>query len=147
MIVNGYAFSRCPEGFRVLLSFLLPPKSSKPAWTTLRSKSSGAISRKTVLCWRTEMPKYYEFKIAGYYLYFTSYCVIECMHVHASDRRLTEAGSAKFFVRDNGDTVLQERGILTDREISKIQKFIKQNYQEMYLKWSAYSEQGFYNKK
>ena len=92
------------------------------------------------------MPKYYEFKIAGYYLYFTSYCVIECMHVHASDRRLTEAGSAKFFVRDNGDTVLQERGILTDREISKIQKFIKQNYQEMYLKWSAYSEQGFYNK-
>ena len=85
------------------------------------------------------MPKYYEFKIAGYYLYFTSYCVIECMHVHASDRRLTEAGSAKFFVRDNG--------ILTDREISKIQKFIKQNYQEMYLKWSAYSEQGFYNKK
>ena len=93
------------------------------------------------------MPKYYEFKIAGYYLYFTSYCVIECMPVHASDRRLTEAGSAKFFVRDNGDTVLQERGILTDREISKIQKFIKQNYQEMYLKWSAYSEQGFYNKK
>ena len=93
------------------------------------------------------MPKYYEFKIAGYYLYFTSYCVIECMQVHASDRRLTEAGSAKFFVRDNGDTVLQERGILTDREISKIQKFIKQNYQEMYLKWSAYSEQGFYNKK
>ena len=93
------------------------------------------------------MPKYYEFKIAGYYLYFTSYCDNECMHVHASDRRLTEAGSAKFFVRDNGDTVLQERGILTDREISKIQKFIKQNYQEMYLKWSAYSEQGFYNKK
>lgn len=93
------------------------------------------------------MPKYYEFKIAGYYLYFTSYCVIECMHAHASDRRLTEAGSAKFFVRDNGDTVMQERGILTDREISKIQKFIKQNYQEMYLKWSAYSEQGFYNKK
>ena len=45
------------------------------------------------------MPKYYEFKIAGYYLYFTSYCVIECMHVHASDRKLTESGSAKFFVR------------------------------------------------
>ena len=100
------------------------------------------------------MPKYYEFKIAGYYLYFTSYCVIECMHVHASDRRLTEAGSAKFFVRarsiranTKSETVVTSRGILTDREISKIQKFIKQNYQEMYLKWSAYSEQGFYNKK
>ena len=66
------------------------------------------------------MPKYYEFKVAGYYLYFTSHCVIECMHVHASDRKLTEGGSAKFFVKDDGSTVLQERGSLTDREIRKI---------------------------
>ena len=71
------------------------------------------------------MPKYYEFKIAGYYLYFTSHCVIECMHVHASDRKLTEAGSAKFFVRENGDTVLQNKGILNNREIHIIQGFIK----------------------
>ena len=92
------------------------------------------------------MPKYYEYKIVGYYLYFTSYCVIECMHVHASDRKLTEAGSAKFFVKDNGDTVLQNRGILNDREIRKIQEFIKQNYQEMYLKWSEYSQEGYYEK-
>lgn len=69
------------------------------------------------------MPKYYEFKVAGYYLYFTSYCVIECMHVHASDRKLTETGSAKFFVRDNGDTVIQNRGILNDREIGRIRAF------------------------
>lgn len=93
------------------------------------------------------MPKYYEFKIAGYYLYFTSYCVIECMHVHASDRKLTESGSAKFFVKDNGDTVLQNRGILNDREIRKIQEFIKQNYQEMYLKWSEYSIESYYGLK
>lgn len=66
------------------------------------------------------MPKYYEFKIAGYYLYFTSFCIIECMHVHASDRRLTESGSAKFFVKANGDTILQNKGILTEREIHKI---------------------------
>lgn len=65
------------------------------------------------------MPKYYEYKIAGYYLYFTSHCTIEAMHVHASDRHLTESGSAKFFVKGNGDTVVQNRGILTDREISK----------------------------
>ena len=91
------------------------------------------------------MPKYYEFKIAGYYLYFTSHCIIECMHVHESDRKLTESGSAKFFVRENGDTVLQNRGILNDREIRIIQGFIKQNYQEMYLKWAEYSSEGFYN--
>ena len=80
------------------------------------------------------MPKYYEFKVAGYYLYFTSFCVIECMHVNASDRILTENGSFKFFVKDNGDTVVQKRGILNDREMAKIQSFIKDNYKEMYLK-------------
>lgn len=90
------------------------------------------------------MPKYYEFMVAGYYLYFTSHCIIECMHVHASDRRLTEEASAKLFVKQNGDTVVQNAGILTDRELRIIQKFIKLNYQEMYLKWSAYSQQGFY---
>lgn len=90
------------------------------------------------------MPKYYEFMVAGYYLYFTSHCVIECMHVHASDRRLTEEASAKLFVKQNGDTVVQSAGILTERELRKIQKFIKLNYQEMYLKWSAYSQQGYY---
>lgn len=91
------------------------------------------------------MPKYYEFKVAGYYLYFTSFCVVECMHVHASDRKLTEAGSAKFFVKGNGDSVLQNRGILTDREISKIQEFIKENYEKMYEKWAQYSKNGFYH--
>ena len=92
------------------------------------------------------MPKYYEFKIAGYYLYFTSFCTVECMHVHASDRKLTESGSAKFFVKENGDTVLQKRGILTDREIVKIQDFIKDNYKEMYIRWSEYSPNGFYER-
>lgn len=66
------------------------------------------------------------------------------MHVHASDRRLTEAGSAKFFVKSNGDTEVQNQGMLTDRELRKIQAFIKDNYQEMYLRWSEMSENGFY---
>lgn len=90
------------------------------------------------------MPKYYDFKICGYYLYFTAHCIIECMHVHASDRKLTEDGSAKFFVKSNGDTVIQNRGVLTDRELSKIQSFIKDNYKEMYLKWASMSENGFF---
>ena len=46
------------------------------------------------------MPKYFQEKVAGYYLYFTKHCIIECMHAHASDRKLTEAGSAKFFVKE-----------------------------------------------
>ena len=92
------------------------------------------------------MPKYYEYMVAGYYLYFTSYCTVECMHVHASDRELTEGGSAKFFVKDNGDTILQNKGRLNDREVLKIQKFIKNTYREMFMKWSEYSKKGFYQK-
>lgn len=90
------------------------------------------------------MPKYYEFMICGYYLYFTSHCVIEAMHIHASDRRMTEAGSAKLFVRGNGDTEVIERGMLTDKELRIIREFIKENYKEMYIKWSSMSPNGFY---
>lgn len=92
------------------------------------------------------MPKYYDFKVVGYYLYFTSFCVVECMHVHASDSKLSEGGSAKFFVKSNGDAIVQNRGILNDREIARISDFIKEHYQEMYLRWSQYSEKGFYEK-
>ena len=90
------------------------------------------------------MPKYFEYKIAGYYLYFTSFCIVEAFHVHASDSSLTEASSAKFFVKENGDTIVQDKGILSDTEIHKIQKFIKKNYEQMYLKWADYSKEGFY---
>lgn len=90
------------------------------------------------------MPKYYEFKVAGYYLYFTSHCIIECMHVHASDKKLTESSSAKFFIKDDGESIVRNKGILNDREIKKIQAFIKENYLDMYIKWSEYSEEGFF---
>lgn len=93
------------------------------------------------------MPKYYEYKICGYYLYYTTHCIIEAMHVHASDRKLTEAGSAKFFVKDNGDTTIEKRGNLTERELRLIQKFIKENYKEMYMKWAEISDTGFYGDK
>ena len=53
------------------------------------------------------------------------------MHVHASDEQLSEGGSGKFFVKSNGDTVLQNRGKLNYWEINKIQHFIKQNYKKV----------------
>lgn len=90
------------------------------------------------------MPKYYEFKVCGYYLYYTSSCIIEAMHVHASDRKLTESGSANFFVMKNGDTTIEKQGQLNDREIRKIREFIKDNYKDMYLKWREIADTGFY---
>lgn len=90
------------------------------------------------------MPKYYQEKVAGYYLYYTKHCVIEAMHAHASDKKLSESGSAKFFVKSDGSTEVQHRGRLTDHEIKVIQKFIKRHYLEMYERWSQDSDNGFY---
>lgn len=92
------------------------------------------------------MPKYYEFKVCGYYLYYTASCIIEAMHVHARDRKLTEYGSAKFFVKSNGDTTVEKQGQLSEREIRKIREFIKIHYQEMYLKWQELADMGYYEK-
>lgn len=90
------------------------------------------------------MPKYYEFKICGYYLYYTSHCIIEAMHVHASDSKLTESGSAKFFVMSNGETKVEHVGVLNEREVRIICSFIKDNYKDMYKKWQEKSDTGFY---
>ena len=92
------------------------------------------------------MPKYYRDRIADHYLYFTSQCVVEAMHVHASDKKLTEYNSAKFFVRADGTTVLQKRGDLTDKQIKIIEKFIEANYLDMYKTWKDFSSKDFYNK-
>ena len=53
------------------------------------------------------------------------------MHVHASDRSLSEPGSTKFFVLENGDTAVERKGVLNDRELWKIREFIKENYLDM----------------
>ena len=90
------------------------------------------------------MPKYFKNKVCGYYLYYTSFCLVECMHAHASDTQVREAGSAKFFVKSDGSTVVQKRGILSDREIRVIQEFIKDHYIEMYEMWKIDSDKGFY---
>ena len=67
--------------------------------------------------------------------------------MHASDRHLTEFGSAKLFVKGNGDTIVKERGVLTDKELRIIREFVKDNYQEMFMKWSEMSSNGFYGDK
>jgi hypothetical protein len=94
--------------------------------------------------WSPKLPKYFKYKVAGYYLYFTSSRVVEAMHAHASDRSLTEAGSAKFWVRMDGSTEVADVGNLTARETRLIREFIAENYVEMYELWSSMSNEGFY---
>ena len=61
--------------------------------------------------------------------------------------RLSEAGSAKFIVKGNGDTELMKQGTLNDLDVRKIQGFIKEHYVEMYDLWSAWSDNGYYRGK
>ena len=62
----------------------------------------------------------------------------------ASDTRLTEAGSAKFFVKANGDTELMKKGTLSDIEVRKISAFIKDHYLEMHDLWLKWSDNDYY---
>ena len=91
------------------------------------------------------MPKYYQYMIANHYLYFTSMCIVEAMHVHASDKKLSERDSAKFFVRSDGQAILKNKGNLTQKEINIITRFIKENYREMYMTWREFGGQDYYN--
>ncbi|SCY38759.1 protein of unknown function [Lachnospiraceae bacterium XBB2008] len=90
------------------------------------------------------MPKYTNDIVAGYVLYFTSKCVIEAMHVHASDKELSEYGSAKLFVYSNGETRIMRWGTVCETDMNKIQAYIRNNYEVMYRKWAMYSDNGFY---
>lgn len=90
------------------------------------------------------MPKYSEDKIFGHYLYFTSHCTLEAMHVHAGDEELSEEQAAKFFVCADGSSVMKCKGDLTRREQVGIQAYIKKHYRTMYAKWARKSRNGFY---
>ncbi len=93
------------------------------------------------------MPKYTNDIVAGYVLYFTSKCVIEAMHVHASEKDMSKTNSAKLYVYDNGDTKVERSGSVVDADMEKIRKYIKLNYEKMYAKWKEYSSNGFYSKR
>ena len=45
-------------------------------------------------------------------------------------------------IADKADIIVN--GYLNDREIAKISEFIKDHYQEMYIRWTQYSKKGYY---
>ena len=51
------------------------------------------------------------------------------------------------FVKSDGSTVVITPGQLTDKELRIVRAFIKDNYKEMYIKWSEMSNEGFYRGK
>ena len=47
-------------------------------------------------------------------------------------------------LQPDGDTVIQNRGTVSDKDMRTIQKYIKTNYLTMFEMWPQYSEHGFY---
>jgi hypothetical protein len=91
------------------------------------------------------VPKYKDCDIiCGYTLYFTSKCILEAMHVHASQKELTESGSVKLWVKENGDTIVQHRGAANDFELNQIRTYVKNNHARMYKQWRESSPNGYY---
>ena len=66
--------------------------------------------------------------------------------LQTSDKKLNEATSAKFFVREYGSSIMKKQGDLTDSEITIIQKFIKVNFIDMYKTWKDFGGKEFYKK-
>ena len=93
------------------------------------------------------MPKYKNFLVYGYYLYFTSHCILEAFHVHASNKQLSEGGSAKFYVHEDGTSEVVKKGRISSKKLSLIQEFIKENYKDMYKMWlDNQGTPGFYRR-
>ena len=92
------------------------------------------------------MPKYTNDIIAGYTLYFTSKCIVEAMHVHASDKALNADAAAKLYVYENGESLIKRKGMVSDKDMKLIQEYIRLNHEQMYEKWKKYSETGYYKK-
>lgn len=86
------------------------------------------------------MPKYTEDIVAGCCLYFTTKCIVEAVHLHASDKKLTESGSAKFWVYEDGSSKVENMGRLKPQEAALIQKWIHDNIGIIAQKWSEYAD-------
>ncbi len=93
------------------------------------------------------MPKYTDDIVAGCCLYFTAKCIVEAVHLHASDKKLTEKDSAKFWVYEDGTSRIEKMGRLKQREAAIIQKWIQDNIGIIAQKWGEYADETVYKKK
>lgn len=54
------------------------------------------------------MPKYYEFKVCGYYLYYTAHCIIEAMSMQVI-RNLLNLVQLSFLLKVTVTQLLKDR--------------------------------------
>ncbi|MCQ2209248.1 MAG: DUF4160 domain-containing protein [Paludibacteraceae bacterium] len=92
------------------------------------------------------MVDYCRDKVGNCILYFTSECIVEAFHVHASHQpSKNRSTAAKFFVGEDGDTTVEQTGDLKAAEIAAIRKYIKKNHVEMHKTWKRFATTDYYN--
>ena len=140
MIIDGYSYSINDEGnIRVLnlndpeqTCVLLPDgtvRESTMKDTMLSLVQAYYFRNKEFL--ETEEVRFSPFKVADYYLNFTMASTVECIPANAGDRKLPDTDRAKIFIKPDGDTVILNKGNVSDKDLRTIQKYIKKNYRTM----------------
>lgn len=81
-------------------------------------------------------PKYSKHRVKGLVVYFTDSCLVEAFHAHASESQ-RKAGSAKFFIYEDGSSRVDKVGALSKPQIKAVQDFIKDNHMEMFEQWKS----------
>lgn len=66
-------------------------------------------------------------------------CIIEPVHSHVSDTKLTQRGSAKIWLSDDGRAIVQDRGKISDSDLRKICRYIELNFDDMVGKWENFT--------
>ena len=78
-------------------------------------------------------------KVGNCYLYFTSHDSDEAAHSHAHpSSTMPEDGSAKIWIYRDGHTKVDHKGVVSDRSLNEICKYIKGNYIYMFERWEEH---------
>lgn len=90
------------------------------------------------------MGKIVEYKVYGYYIYYTMHCLSEgIIHVHTNPNNIgSERNAGKFFVYEDGRSRLEKKGCMSDKDVLKIQGWIKDNIDIIKNKWLDKSKES-----
>ena len=84
--------------------------------------------------------KFLNLMVKGYKLYFTAHCINEPLHIHASDKQLTETGSLKLWMDMHGNTIIAHQlHNIPDHIVTRIRRTVKLNRILIIEKWESYT--------
>lgn len=94
------------------------------------------------------MGKYVKYKVAGYWLYYNSDCLLEgIIHVHANSPEPIRRGSAKIWVHSDGTSTVYSYGKVSKKDMREIQEWIYNNVDLIRTEWLSNNQGGVFKNK